>query len=367
MAKLTDKQIINAKSWLHDIFVSGGIISNPIRALDKSDYDFMYGTTYPTRLNEIVAMAKVLCNAIKLRKVTSQVFLDCDNAFHFFGNKYFVDSLESTRSWGDRTTKAAPILARYYSWFCASNGFYWDDTATSTYEKEEILKTVLGHALFADKCFVSQQVSTQKTTSTPAGGTKTATPKAASSGTPGQPQNPFKARGALSSVAVDLLSTPGQKEYLTAPVFCINGADSNGTVLEDTMYIRPVESDPKSQARYMSGNTNKVLFGKAKGYGYCQVYFTSLNEANEFMKKATSSGMKLGGGNVSIVQVCQLKNSLSNGYFNIGTEFGPAYISASKLNESLEESTEEIALETNQPSISKKEMWESFEDAYFHE
>ena len=142
MAKLTDKQIITAKSWLHDIFVSGGILSNPIRALDKSDYDYMYGTTYANRLNEIGSMAKILCNAIKLRKVTSQMFLDCDKAFTYFEDRYFVDSLESTRSWADRVTKSASMLARYYSWFCASNSFYWDDTATSTYEKEEILSIV---------------------------------------------------------------------------------------------------------------------------------------------------------------------------------------------------------------------------------
>ena len=78
MAKLTDKQLITAKSWLHDIFVAGGIISNPIRVLDKSDYDYMYGTTYTNRLNEIVSMAKILCNAIKLRKVTVRFI----NLFH---------------------------------------------------------------------------------------------------------------------------------------------------------------------------------------------------------------------------------------------------------------------------------------------
>jgi hypothetical protein len=119
------------------------------------------------------------------------------------------------------------------------------------------------------------------------------------------------------------------------------------------MYIRPVEADPKSQAKYVVNNTNKVLFGKAKGYGYCQVYFTDYNEAERFMKNATASGIKIPA-NVSIVQVCQLKNSLANGYFKIGTEFGPVYISASKLNECLQEEIQETTQEVSNENLKSK-------------
>jgi hypothetical protein len=183
--------------------------------------------------------------------------------------------------------------------------------------------------------------------------TSTSTTRAPSTGIPGQPQNNFKARGALSNVAIDLISTPNQKEHPSGPLFSINGYDSNGTLLEDTMYIRPVEADPKSQAKYVVNGTNKVLFGKAKGYGYCQVYFTDYNEAERFMKNATASGIKIPA-NVSIVQVCQLKNSLANGYFKIGTEFGPVYISASKLNECLQEEIQETTQEVSNENLKSK-------------
>lgn len=170
--------------------------------------------------------------------------------------------------------------------------------------------------------------------------TSTSTTRAPSTGIPGQPQNNFKARGALSNVAIDLISTPNQKEHPSGPLFSINGYDSNGVLLEDTMYIRPVEADPKSQAKYVVNGTNKVLFGKAKGYGYCQIYFDNYADAENCMKTAIQTGIKMQQ-NVATVKVCQLNKVLSNGYFKIGTEYGAVYISASKLNECLTEEADQ--------------------------
>ena len=92
--------------------------------------------------------------------------------------------------------------------------------------------------------------------------------------------------------------------------------------------------------KYMQGNTNKVLFGKAKGYGYCQIYFDNLADAEACLRKALANGIKMPQ-NVSIVKVCQLSKVLPNGYFKIGTEYGAAYILASKLNECLTEEADQ--------------------------
>ena len=154
-----------------------------------------------------------------------------------------------------------------------------------------------------------------------------------------------------------------QKEHLTGPVvYCINGLDANGAVLEDTAYIRPVESDPKSQAKFVNGNTNRVLFGSAKGYGYCPVYFETQAEANEFYTKLQALGLKLGP-KVTAMAVCK-KNVLANGYFKIGTELGPVYISAAKLNEDLQENLAEESVDTK---LTNKEKWERMENAFYHE
>jgi hypothetical protein len=228
---------------------------------------------------------------------------------------------------------------------------------------EAILNMDVGNILKSFKCFTSQYSAVTQVSKTASAGSTTST--ATSTATPGQPQNNFKSRGALSNVAIDLIGTPGQKEHLSTPIYCINGVDANNVVLEDTAYIRPVEADAKSQAKYTINNTNKVLFGKAKGYGYCQVYFTDKQAADDFCAQLVASNPKVNS-NITVIRVCQLKSALANGYFKIGTEYGPVYISASKLNESI---TEAIKTTESQKSsgCSNKELWKCYEDAYFRE
>lgn len=338
--------------------MAGGIYPTPKRLIAIEDYTNMYGTNFwnHNRRSEIIAKAKTLCEIIKVRKVDTKVFLECEEILEYFSRQYFLTRLDATSIYSV-TRKPASMLAKYISWLCAQYEFLWNDSAISTYEREEILKTTLGRALWAGHCFVSQSETTPKT--------RTATPRVATTGTSGQPKNPFKARGGLSSTAVDLISTPGQKEYLVLPVFTINGVDSTGKVLEDTVYIRPVEDNAASQAKYTVNGTNKVLFGKAKGYGYCQVYFNDHTAATNFAAKVLNS-VTLGGG-IATIQVCKLKKTLANGYFQIGTEFGPVYVSASKLNENLEEDAQRDLVEDNKAKLSNRERWERFENAFYHE
>ena len=362
MAKLNDEQIKIAKSWLHDIFVAGGIYPEPKRAIPLTDYEYMYGErVWGNRRITNMINARLLCTAIKLRKVDTKNFIEYDSLLDYFSQQDFAKNLNSGRYYGG-ITKPATMLAKYISWFCSQYEFYWNDLATTTYERDEIAKTILGKALLADGCFLSQveKKSTPKTRNASS---------TANSGTPKAPQNSFKAQGGLSGKAIDLISTPGQKEHLNLPIFSINGFDpATNKALEDTMYIRPVEANPASQAKYTVNNTNKVLFGKAKGYGYCQVYFTDFNDADAFMKKAMQNNIKLPQ-TITQIQVCQLKSVLSNGYFKIGTEYGPVYISASKLNESLSdtivEQKEDLEIEPK-TSMSKQEKWDRFEDSFYH-
>jgi hypothetical protein len=367
MAKLTPDQITLAQSWLHDIFVAGGIYPSPRRVLGVDDYSYMYGNHKyrdAKERTELMTKAKELCEIIKFRKVDTKVFARLDDLLMYFSNKYFLTSLTTDRNW-DNVRKSSSMLARYLAWFCSEYEFLWDDSNASVYEKEEIYKTTAGGLLKTFKCYTSQTIpSTRTPRATSAGTNSTAAP--ASNATPGQPQNSFKSRGALSNVAVDLLSTPNQKEYLSTPIYCVNGVDAAGVVVEDTAYIRPVEADAKSQAKYTINNTNKVLFGKAKGYGYCQVYFTDKQAADDFCMKLIASNPKVNS-NIALIKVCQLKSALANGYFKIGTEYGPVYISASKLNESIQEAIQEAATVEKQSACSNKEKWECYEEAYFRE
>ena len=364
--QLTSDQIILAKSWLHDIFVAGGIYPSPKRALDSDRYSYMYGTSphrNQARRTTLCQNATELCNIIKTRKVDTKVFIRLDELLTYFEDQRFLASLDAPRDW-NTVLKKAPMLAKYIGWFCAEYKFFWDDSATSTYERDEINNTLIGKILRGFGCFASQQAP--KTTATQPGTTTATTTRTTTPRAPGQPPvNNFKSRGALSGVAVDLKSIPGQKEQLSTPIYCVNGVDAAGNVLEDTAYIRPVEADPKSQAKYTVNNTNKVLFGKAKGYGYCQVYFTSKQAADDFCMQLIAANPAVNA-NVALIKVCQLKSALANGYFMIGTEFGTVYISASKLNESIQEAVQE-ATKIENPTMSNKEKWERYEEAYFHE
>ena len=370
MARLNPDQIKNAQSWLHDIFVVGGLYRTPKRAISIDDYWYMYGNRNSYR-NTLMPLAAELCEMIKTRKVDSMVFNRANDILNYFENYYFMDTIDAQPYSQHVIRKKATMLAKYISWFCSENEFFWDDSATSTYEWDVILDTSLGKALHDDKCFASQQTAkiqknvarATKATSTVSTNTNTSGSTSASTG---QPQNGFKSRGALSNVAVDLISTPNQKEHLSLPIYCINGVDANGAVVEDTAYIRPVEADAKSQAKYTVNGTNKVLFGKAKGYGYCQVYFTDKQAADDFCDKLVASSPKVNS-NIVLLKVCQLKSVLANGYFRIGTEFGPVYISASKLNECLQEEVEEKAPEQSKSGLTNKEKWERYEEAFFHE
>ena len=68
--------------------------------------------------------------------------------------------------------------------------------------------------------------------------------------------------------------------------------------------------------------------------------------------------------NIAQIKVCQLNKTLANGYFNIGTEYGPVYISASKLNEDL---VEEVKVTESESTLSNKEKWERYEEAFYHD
>ena len=370
MAKLNPEQIANAQSWLHDVFVAGGIYPAPKRAISTANYRCMYGErVYHVYRSQIITASKELCNIIKNRKVTTQTFTKLSSLLTELSKYDFAPRYDTTDVWTS-VRKKESVLAKYIAWFCSEYEFLWDDSVASTYEMTEIIKSDIGGALHSFKCFTSQQAPAKRT-STPTGSSNNPSQSGSNVGGTKQPQNNFKSRGALSHVAVDLISTPGQKEYLSTPIYCVNGVDSSGKVVEDTAYIRPVEADPNSQAKYTVNNTNKVLFGKAKGYGYCQVYFTDRQAADDFTLKLIASNPKVSP-NITVIQTCQLKSALANGYFQIGTEYGPVYISASKLNESIQEAIKEAAEPQQQTKISKEELsnkakWERFEEAFFHE
>ena len=210
----------------------------------------------------------------------------------------------------------------------------------------------------------------QKATSNPAASTSTA-----GSGSAAGTLSPYKARGPLSDQAIGLIGTPHTKIYVnpSSSLFSVNGIDSSTQqVLTKGLYIRPVEG-----TKYSDGNNKcKVYYGSTTANGYCPVLFADVQTADAFMVDAIKNNIT----SANLVVAQKKATNYKGGLFQIDTELGPVYISASLLNEDIEEEMEEnqnttnkeqeIVEESKKPDgkaskLSNREKWEIYESAYF--
>ena len=309
--KLTPAEQRNARSWLHDVFLAGKLLDeSKAKRADGSDRFYNRYSSKP----RIVTACEDICNEILNRS-----FKDIQNSLNYVSNYSFYKDFNNTRT----IYKSSSVLASYIAWFCKENGIYWDDTVASTYEIELFEKTDLGQAVKEFGCYISvvTQIKFAKGTTTTGKGTRS-----------GQPKNDYKSTGGQSSNARDLIGTPGVKINVSGTeVYCIEGVNANTTKIP-AAYIKPLSTSGAA------GNTNKVFIGDPSGYTDCKVFFEDFNNALTFLDNCIT-GNKIPS-NISNLKVVKAKVD-KNGYFEIGTEFGPVFIKASKLNEELIEAYKE--------------------------
>lgn len=128
----------------------------------------------------------------------------------------------------------------------------------------------------------------------------------------------------------NLTGTPGNKTTLSGIVFCIE-ADKIG---KNTPYafITPLQVVGNDIITVSKANAEIVKFGSGNGYTDCKLWFTDQNLAanalaycqNKFGSKFTN-------------YVLGKANADKNGYFQVTTALGIAYIKAGRLNEELDE------------------------------
>ena len=308
--KLNAKEQEYALSWMHDVLIAGGLKDST--GVKRHGYRQITNQVWGNQRAIVQKACKTVCDEILNRQ-----FADIDSAFKELSDAPFCGSFKS-----NRTVKRSPEhLAAFVAWFCANNGIYWDNTLRTTYEMDVFEKTLLGDALKQYDGYVEPIVVAKKATST-----KTATQKA-----PGQgPKNDYKSTGGQSGNVRDLKGTAGTKEILSVPmVFVIKGVNAN-TAKVPYAFIRPLK------ASGASGNTNKVFLGDPSGYTDCTLFFTTIQEADAFLIKCNNGTIP---SNISNLQVAKIGVD-KNGYYKVGTEYGDAYIKASKLNEELAEEVE---------------------------
>lgn len=308
--KLNAKDQEYALSWMHDILIAGGL--KDIRTSKRHAYRLIISQVWGNQQNSVQKACKTICDEILNRQ-----FADIDSAFRELSDIPFCGNF-GTR----RTIKRGPeYLAAFVAWFCANNGIYWDNSLRTTYEMDVFEKTLLGAALKQYDGYVEPIVAVKTTNST-----KTVTSKVSGQG----PKNDYKSTGGQSSNVRDLKGIAGSKEILSVPVlFVIKGVNAN-TSKVPYAFIRPLK------ASGASGNTNKVFLGDPSGYTDCTLFFTTIQEADAFLIKCNNGAIP---SNISNLQVAKIGVD-KNGYYKVGTEYGDAYIKASKLNEELIEEVE---------------------------
>lgn len=330
-SKLNDTQLKNSHAWLHDVFIWGGLV--PVTKKKRDEYySLMYYYNASSWKQPSKKSCEVICSAITKRGVYYGNFQEIDKALDVLSNEYFGGELGKQ---SEPIRKMPSMLAQYIANFCAENKFYWDNSTCTTYEMDELRKTVIGKALYDYECFTSQQEAKKEkasnkaqasVTTTGAQVTKSAMPvsKTAAPGT-------YTTLGPLSGNVPNLVGTAGKKIQLAVSKVYWITADKVG---QNTprVYITPIGSDGTSR----EDKAIDVKIGSGNGYSDCTLFWADQTEAADFLNTCLNKSTHfIGNGKFSNIRV--VASSVDqNGYYKVQTAFGQAYIKASKLNEEVQ-------------------------------
>jgi hypothetical protein len=320
----------NAKVFMHDITVAGGINTKNLRT----------NTPYSFGRSDYCTAAQKICD-----ELVNRDFNNIDREINRVTNFYFRPNFDGS---GKNKSIKPEFAAKAIVYFAELLGLYWDDTIRTPYEIDEFKKTTLGEAVYKYGRYISAVPDKpSKSRGKAAAGPSVAN---ATGGTgvvqAQQPKNGYKQSGPQSGNVRDLrditgigAGTPGAKVYIEGTYSYKIIGDNPQSKNTPNVFIRPLS------ASGAEGTTNKVFFNSGNGYTDCTCYFEDPNEAQAFLDEIIKNNKVPV--NVSNPRIVKNKAD-ANGYFLVGTEFGVVAISAKTLNEALnEEMTEKIDREVN--------------------
>ena len=362
MSLLNTDEIKAAKAWLHDVFVWGGLASTPKRTVPIEKYRYMYGThedNFRRDDPKYRNAAKTVCACITSRKVETQKFLAFDEAIKTLSLCTFLPDLTISKGY----IRATPeLICAFIAWFCDENKLVYNNINTSVEEMKQIKNTLIGKTLWDNYLFakdhtpennpnkgpININIDVPNTSSTQA--TSTASAQSGNTGTPvattvkaGSAAGHTLYRHNASGILTQGKLTNISNGYY---VYWIGGEFTNLGKTQPKLHVKP-----------QYGKTPlKVDYGSGQGYNDCILYFASEQAARNFMGIADAN-------KPSKVKSLQLKKigEDKNGYVEVDTEFGPAYIKASKLHEEVEESLED----KEEKTYNYKEVAEAYFDGFF--
>lgn len=352
MAKLSGEEQLTAKAWLNDFFVLSEFVpeSKDKRLQFDTEYEYMQNSQQAIQygqqaakdiLSEVRKHNFVNLNA-ELRKMTKLPFGDrLDSHFNV------VYATEST-------------LAGFIAWFCAATKVYWDDLGMFGNEKDAFEKSIFGQALKAFGALKSQNgvpsnedwpiVTKIYIADKPAAGEKGT--HRHRQGLP--PKDDYKSSGPQSGNARGLVGNPGEKVYPKDPdgnLYIIAARHDFAHKNLQAAFIRPLKPEGATD----DGKSNKVYFGSCNGYRECIIFFDDLATADDVFEKLRKAGGEKPELKDAQVYSIPEKKVDKNGYFKMSTEYGDAYIRASKFNEELEGEGDETIVEAAEPIKREKE------------
>ena len=363
---LPQDKITEAKAWLHDVFIWGGLASTPKRAVSMDKYRYMYGTSADNFRNDpkdpsskkYRDAAKTVCACIKNRQVETQRFLAFDKAIELLSQCHFLPDLTALRG---NVKESAETLCKFIAWFCNENNLVYDNKNTSVEEMKQIKNTLIGKTLWDNFLYAKDAIpelntnkgssstsSTSSSTSSSSATTAssdTGTPQATTvkqGGAAGHTLYRNNARGILTTGKLTNISNTGA-------VYWIKGE-----------WTTPRSTDPKLHVKPQWAHTPLYVdYGSGQGYNDCILYFASEGAARNFLGLADAH--KPNSVKRLYIRTC---SEDKNGYVEVETEFGNAYIKASKLHEDIEEDLTEDKKETK---VSNREIAEKILDGFFRD
>lgn len=370
MALLNTDEIKEAKAWIHDVFVWGGIMSTPKRTVPIEKYRYMYGThddNFRKDDPRYRNAAKTVCACITSRKAETQKFLAFDEAIKTLSQCTFLPGLTLSRGY----VKESPeTLCAFIALFCDENKLVYNNINTSVEEMKQIKNTLIGKTLWDNYLFARDHtpennpnkrpinINTNAPTNNTAPSTSANQTTSAASTSSGNTGTPVATTVKAGSAAGHTLYRHNAKGILTQGKLT-NISNGYYVYWIGGEFANPGKTQPKLHVKPQYGKTPlKVDYGSGQGYNDCILYFASEQDARNFMSIADAN-------KPSKVKSLQLKKigEDKNGYVEVETEFGNAYIKASKLHEEVEESLED----KEEKTYNYKEVAEAYFDGFFKE
>ena len=314
MAKsyLTPEELQTGNKWLKTVFFP---------CVKQGNTDYVSGWNK----SDVNVACKTIYKFIVDRQIDTGGTLEPH--FDALGNaEYYGDSsLDYTNVYKIKAKTFMKIFAN----ICAKREIFWDDSEYTPFELDYFKKTPFGETLWEFRCFVSQEPNVLKI-ATPSA---TATPKAprattGTAGSTGAPRTTGAGHTLYRNNAGGIIGT--SKDILTVPeMYCILGEFNPKGKTSPKIHVSPQGQAAPLRVKYTSG----------QGHNDCILYFDNLNAANDFKTKCDANLPA----NVAFLKVKKLATD-PNGYVQVNTQYGPAYIKASKLHEEIIEDETDVEL-----------------------